>query len=184
MPPGALGERLDRGPQLALGRRRRQQLSDNGEAQMRPPLVDTRTSFLLRHDRYSSAIRSAPTVESAAALAGDEHPVRIPAKPSSSVPAASGDGSDEAQQRDEAIGGVTGEAFEQRGRQTVVIDRRHERGASDLPERRRREAVAPPYPPALDRAAIDADDVGQLLASAPCVAPCRMIAMSTTMAAR
>ena len=41
MLPRAGGERRDRGLQLALGRRRRQQLADDGEAQMRPPLVDT-----------------------------------------------------------------------------------------------------------------------------------------------
>ena len=40
--------------------------------------------------------------------------------------------------------------------------RRHERGASDLPEWCRREAVTPPCAPALDGAAIDADHVGQL----------------------
>ena len=71
--------------------------------------------------------------------------------------AASGDRSDEAQQRDEAIGAVTGEAFEQRCRQTFAIDRRHERGARNLPERRCREALAPPHPLALDGASVDAD---------------------------
>jgi hypothetical protein len=73
------------------------------------------------------------------------------------VSAASGDRSDEAQQRDEAIGAVTGEAFEQRCRQMLVIDRRQERGARNLPERRCREALAPPPAPALDGAAVNAD---------------------------
>ena len=77
--------------------------------------------------------------------------------PLSSVSAASGDRSDEAQQRDEAIGGVPGEAVEERCRQMLVIDRRHEHGAGNLPERCCREALAPPPPPALDGAAIDAD---------------------------
>jgi hypothetical protein len=40
---------LDRGLQLAFGGRRRQQLSDDGEAQVRPPLVNSGTSCLLRH---------------------------------------------------------------------------------------------------------------------------------------
>src|ERR1700739_1918038 len=75
--------------------------------------------------------------------------------PLSSVSAASGDRSDEAQQRNEAIGAVTGEAFEQRCRQTFAIDRRHERGARNLPERRCREALAPPHPPALGGASVD-----------------------------
>src|SRR5271155_3901559 len=37
--PLAPGKRFDLGAQLAFGRRRRQQLSDHGEAQMRPPLM-------------------------------------------------------------------------------------------------------------------------------------------------
>ena len=49
MLPGAGSERRDRGLQLALGGRRRQQLADHGEAQMRPPLVDTWTACLLDH---------------------------------------------------------------------------------------------------------------------------------------
>jgi hypothetical protein len=73
------------------------------------------------------------------------------------VSAASSDRADEAQQRDEAIGAVTGEAFEERCRQMLVIDRRHERGAGYLPERRCREALAPPPAPALDGAPVNAD---------------------------
>ena len=49
MLPCACGERRDRGLQLTLARRRRQQLADHGEAQMRPPLMDTWTSCLLGH---------------------------------------------------------------------------------------------------------------------------------------
>ncbi len=83
---------------------------------------------------------------------------------------ASSDWADETEQRDQLhhTGGVParraviGKAFEQRSRQTIPIDRRHERGACDLPERARCEAVAPPCPPALDRPAIDASQPGQL----------------------
>src|SRR5712691_2751493 len=100
--------------------------------------------------------RRAPTVE-ATAMRRRRASCADVGTPLSSVRAASGDGADEAQQRDEAIGGVTGEAFEERRRQTLVVDRRHERGASNLPERRCREALAPPRPPALDGAAVDAD---------------------------
>ena len=49
MTPLAPGKRFDLGAQLALGRRRRQQLSNDGEAQVRPPLVDSGTSGLLCH---------------------------------------------------------------------------------------------------------------------------------------
>src|SRR5271155_930351 len=83
-------------------------------------------------------------------------------RPLSSVHAASSDGAHEAQQRDQPIGVVTGEALEERGRQPARIDRRHERGASDLPEWCRGEAVTPPCAPPLDGAAIDADHLGQL----------------------
>ena len=70
-------------------------------------------------------------------------------------------GPHEAQQRDEPIGVVTREALDGGGRQLARIDRRHERGASDLPDRRG-EAVTPPCAPPLDGAAIDADHLGQL----------------------
>ena len=75
--------------------------------------------------------------------------------------AASGNRPDEAQQRDEAIGVVTGEAFEERCWQTLPIDRRHEHGACNLPERRYREVLTPPRPPPLDGAAVDADGLRQ-----------------------
>src|SRR5271154_2725671 len=103
-------------------------------------------------------------------------------RPLSSVHAASSDGAHEAQQRDQPIGVVTGEALEERGRQPARIDRRHERGASDLPEWCRGEAVTPPCAPALDGAAIDADpSVSSRMRSA--VAPCRRVAINTTIAA-
>src|SRR6185503_11979701 len=76
-------------------------------------------------------------------------------RPLSSVASASGDGSKEAQQRDDGVGAVVTEAIEQRSWQGLVLDRRHECGPGDLPERRRREVVAPPSAPALDGAAID-----------------------------
>jgi hypothetical protein len=49
MQPCALGERLDCGLQLAFGRRRRQQLPNDGEAQVRPALMNAQTSCLLGH---------------------------------------------------------------------------------------------------------------------------------------
>src|SRR5580704_11542161 len=49
MTPLALGKRLDLGAQLAFGRRRRQYLPDHGEAQVRPPLMDSGTSCLPCH---------------------------------------------------------------------------------------------------------------------------------------
>ena len=49
MLPCAPGQLLDRGLQLAFGGRRRQQLSDDGEAQVRPPLVNSGTSCLSCH---------------------------------------------------------------------------------------------------------------------------------------
>jgi hypothetical protein len=42
-----------------------------------------------------------------------------------------------------------------------VIDGRHECGPADLPERARREGATPPLSPALDRPAVDTDQVGQ-----------------------
>ena len=49
MTPLAAGKHFDLGAQLAFGRRRRQQLSDHAEAQMRPPLMDSGTSCLPCH---------------------------------------------------------------------------------------------------------------------------------------
>ena len=47
--PCACSQLLDRSAQLAKIRRRRQQLSNNGEAQVRPSFVHTLMSWLLRH---------------------------------------------------------------------------------------------------------------------------------------
>ena len=92
-------------------------------------------------------------------MARNERPLRIGQSRYASVHAASSDGFQEAQQRDQPIGIVTGEALDERGRQPARIDRRHERGASDLPEWCRGEALTPPCAPALDGAAIDADQL-------------------------
>ena len=81
-------------------------------------------------------------------------------RPLSNVPfCASGDGPKEAQQRDKRFAAVTGEATEKRGWQLCLIDGRHEPGAGDPPERRGREALAPPSAPAPDRSTVDADDL-------------------------
>ena len=79
-----------------------------------------------------------------------------------SAPVASGDRGEEAQQRKEPLAAVAAKALDQRDRQAIVIDGRHECGPADLPERARREDVAPPRSPALDRPAVDADQRGQL----------------------
>jgi len=81
---------------------------------------------------------------------------------------ASRDGSEEAQQRDEPIGLRAKEAIEQGCRHSIVLDRRHEGGTRRLPERRCREHVAPPTAPALNRAAIDANDLSEPLQSGCC----------------
>src|SRR5271157_522019 len=83
-------------------------------------------------------------------------------KPSASAPVASGDRGEETQQRKEPLAAVAVEALDQRDRQAIGIDGRHECGPADLPERGRREDVAPPRSPALDRPAVDADQRGQL----------------------
>ena len=49
MPPGAGRQRFDRGLQLALVGRRGQQLADDGEAQVRPPLMNPSSPCLLSH---------------------------------------------------------------------------------------------------------------------------------------
>ena len=76
---------------------------------------------------------------------------------------ASGDRRDEAQQRDELLADIASEALNQRDRQSPLINRWHERGTGDAPERRCRECVAPPQPPARDRPAINAGDLGKPL---------------------
>src|SRR5208283_2068640 len=83
-------------------------------------------------------------------------------KPLASAPVASGDRGEEAQQRKEPLAAAAVKALDQRDRQAIVIDGRHECGPADLPERARRKGVAPPLSPALDRPAVDADQLGQL----------------------
>src|SRR5208282_6091155 len=83
-------------------------------------------------------------------------------KPSASAPVASGDRGEEAQQRNEPLAAAAIKALDQRDRQAIVIDGRHEYSPADLPERARREGIAPPLSPALDRPAVDADQLGQL----------------------
>ena len=54
------------------------------------------------------------------------------ARPSSSLYCgASCDGTEEAQQRDQRLGAITGEALDQRHRKSIVIDRWHEPGTRD-----------------------------------------------------
>ena len=80
--------------------------------------------------------------------------------------AAAGDRPDEAEKRDEAVALVVlaarlrqdEEPIEEGSRQLLRLDGRHEAGAGDLPERRRRELVAPPSSPACDRARRHRDD--------------------------
>ena len=48
-----------------------------------------------------------------------------------------------------------------RGRQSGVVDRRHELGAGEPPERCCRKRVAPPGSPTHHRAAVNADDLGK-----------------------
>ena len=98
-----------------------------------------------------------PAVAETALSAGGVRPL------SSLAFGASGDGPEEAQQRDEAFGIATGEATEKRGWQPRLIDGRHEPGAGDPPERRGREALAPPSAPAPDRSTVDADDLREPL---------------------
>src|SRR5271157_5547520 len=158
--PLAPGKRFDLGAQLALGRRRRQQLSNYGEAQMRPPLMDSGTSGLLCHagaplDQGARTVDGGLDCWRRASSADRE-------KPLASAPVASGDRGEEAQQRKEPLAAAAVKALDQRDRQAIMIDGRHEGGPADLPERARREGVAPPLSPALDRPAVDADQLGQL----------------------
>src|ERR1700756_77211 len=81
-------------------------------------------------------------------------------KPLQSLHLPSGDGAEKAQQRDHALlYAAAGEALEQRSRNPLRIDRRHERGSRVLPERRCREDLPPPAAPALKAAAIDTDEL-------------------------
>ena len=56
-----------------------------------------------------------------------------------------------------------GEALQERGRQSLLNDGRHEAGACGLPERRRGEPAAPPRAPTCNRARRHRNDLGQAL---------------------
>ena len=131
----------DRMPPCARGERRRSAARSSPlrggaanswpttrEAQVRPPLVDPSTSCLLRSRRRSLDQRARDRREHR--IAGDEHPLRIgEGRQRACIATPPVIGRDEAQQRDQPIGVVAGEALEQRCRQAIVIDRRHEGGA-------------------------------------------------------
>jgi len=90
---------------------------------------------------------------------------------------------DEAQQRDQTIGGVTGEAFDERGRQPVVIDRGHERGARAI---RQNDVVVKLSRHHLRQRSTVRRSTPIIWSSSRmrrAVAPCRRIAISTTIAA-
>ena len=130
------------------------------EAQMRPPLMDSGTSGLLCHagaplDQGARTVDGGLDCWRRASSADRE-------KPLASAPVASGDRGEEAQQRKEPLAAAPVKALDQRDRQAIVIDGRQECGPADLPERARREDLAPPRSPALDRPAVDADQLGQL----------------------
>jgi hypothetical protein len=84
------------------------------------------------------------------------------AKPLHSPHLPSGDRGQKAQQCDHApIWGSVPEARDQRGRNLIFLDGRYELGARPPPEGRRRERLAPPILPALQRAAVDGDGAAQ-----------------------
>ena len=104
---------------------------------MRPPLMDSGTSCLLDHagaplDQGAQTVDRGLDCRRRASSADRGRPLP-------SAPVASGDRGDEAQQRNEPLPATAGEALDQRGRQAILIDRRHECGPADLPERARRE---------------------------------------------
>src|SRR5262252_339814 len=161
MLPRSLCQIGDCRPQLALLRRRRQQPADDGKAQVGPLLVNTLMTLATSAVRHDGAPRKrdAPKRSTAAVCSRRASSAGV-ARPSSSLYCgASCDGTEEAQQRDQRLGAITGEALDQRHRKSIVIDRWHELGTRDPPERRRRERVAPPVAPACDRAAVDAGDI-------------------------
>jgi hypothetical protein len=136
--------------------------------------MDQGTSGLLRHAGAPPG-QGARTVDRAGWLAtsnlcGFEKRLR-------SLHPTSRERSDEAQQRDETIAVAAAEAFDEGDRQSVLIDRRH-----DPPERSRGETVPPPPAPALNGAVVDADCLSSSRMRHS-VAPCRRIAISTTIAA-
>src|SRR6266542_939680 len=111
-----------------------------------------------RSHHRRSAHRSRPPADYRRASSADWQ------RPSASVrkaPAA-GDRAEEAQQRHETSIIVAGEALEERRRQEPHLDRRHERGRGDMPERALRERLAPPRPPALDGPPAHAQQIAEL----------------------
>ena len=79
MLPGAQAERTKRVLQLALRRRRGQQLADDGEAQVRPPFVNPSSPCLVGHagapeDRMRSSIATASERSRRASSAGRPPP--------------------------------------------------------------------------------------------------------------
>src|SRR5262245_50540520 len=75
MMPRALGECRNRGGELALGRRCRQQLADNGETELRPPLVSPFASCPITHAALPR-LRRRRSLQ-AVSGAGDERLLRI-----------------------------------------------------------------------------------------------------------
>src|SRR5262249_53509165 len=74
MMPRALGECRNRGGELALGRWCRQQLADNGETELRPPLVNPFASCPITHAALPRLRRGWLQAVSGA---GDERLLRI-----------------------------------------------------------------------------------------------------------
>ncbi|WP_156967736.1 hypothetical protein [Methylosinus sp. PW1] len=74
----------------------------------------------------------------------------------------SGDRQKQSQQRGQSFGGGAGKAIQERRRQLLSGDGRHEGGRGHPPERACGEDIAPPLAPALNRVAACADKVGEL----------------------
>src|SRR5215831_5686521 len=71
-------------------------------------------------------------------------------------------GCEKAQQRYHALGcGAAREAPQDRARKLLLIDRRHEVGTLQLPERGFGESLAPPQPPARNGAAVNPELMGK-----------------------
>src|SRR4249919_1425518 len=171
-------------PQLALLRRRRQQPADDSKAQVGPLLVNTLMTLATSAVRHDGAPRKrdAPKRSTAAVCWRRASSAGV-ARPSSSLYCgASCDGTEEAQQRDQRLGAITGEALDQRHRKSIVIDRWHEPGTRDPPERRRREASRHQW---RQRAIVWRSTLAtsESRAKRASVAPCFRMAISTTIAA-
>lgn len=76
---------------------------------------------------------------------------------------AASDRPNEAESRYELVALVVPEPTEERGRKSLVLDRRHEAGTGDLPERRRDECIPPPSSPTRDRTRRHLDDRSKTL---------------------